>query len=517
MRLSALAGALGIPLSGEDREITGIALDSRQVQPGQLFVAIAGANADGTRFIPDALERGAAAVCTTQPWDGIPTLVASDPRSALARLASELHGHPARELRMIGITGSLGKTSTALLLETIIGASGEKVGVIGSLGIRFEGHVVETGMTTPEAPAIHGALRYFAAQGAGTAVMEVTSHSILLQRVDGLEYDLGLLTNIVPYEHLEFHPTPEHYVRTKTRFFHMLKDGAPLVVNDDDPTAREVTTGLDRPVIGVSLRTRETAAVRVERVRMGADGSSFALQVRRPLPVLDGGEVAPVTIPLALPILGRQQVANAALAATAALIAGVPVESIAFALAGVEPMHRRMHILYEDGPVVLDDTVGNPESIRAVFEAIRAIPHHDLRVAYAIRGSRGTEVNERNAEALAREMSAIVATLIVTASEDHASERDRVEDDERDIVLRTLEARGVPFTFEPTLERAVVRTLEGAGRGDLVALLGAQGMDQGGEIARQTPAAAGGLTEARRRRWQMSEYRIQNSEGTAEF
>ena len=485
MRLSALAGALGIPFSGDDREVTGITLDSRQVQPGQLFVAIPGANADGTRFIPNALANGAVAVCAVRAWDGVPTLVVEDPRDALAKLACEFHGYPARELRMIGITGSLGKTSTALLLETIIGATGEKVGVIGSLGIRFEGHVVETGMTTPEAPAIHGSLRYFATQGAGTAVMEVTSHSILLKRVEGLQYDLGLLTNIVPYEHLEFHPTPEHYVRTKTRFFHMLKPGAPLVVNEDDPTARSVSAGLDRPVIGVSLRARDTAAVHVERVRMGAEGSTFALHVRRPLPLLDGGAVASQTIPLALPILGRQQVANAALAATAALIAGVPAQSVAFALAGVEPMHRRMHIFYEDGPVVLDDTVGNPESIRAVFEAIRSIPHHNLRVAYAIRGSRGTEVNERNADALAREVGSMIATLVVTASDDHASERDRVEDDERAIVLRTLEERGVQFEYEPTLQRAIERVLDGAGRGDLVALLGAQGMDKGAEIAKK--------------------------------
>ncbi|MGQ0714582.1 MAG: Mur ligase family protein [Gemmatimonadaceae bacterium] len=485
MRLSALARAIGVPVSGDDREVTGISLDSRQVQPGQLFVAIPGANTDGTRFIPDALQRGAVAVCATRPWDGVPSIVVEDPRDALATLASEFHGHPARELRMIGITGSLGKTSTALLLETIVGAAGEKVGVIGSLGIRFEGHVVETGMTTPEAPAIHSSLRYFTAQGAGAAVMEVTSHSILLKRVARLEYDLGLLTNIVPYEHLEFHPTPEHYVRTKTRFFSMLKPGAPLVVNDDDPTAREVSAGLDRPVIGVSLRSRATAAVHAERVRMDADGSTFALHVRRDLPLLDGGEVPPQTIPLALPILGRQQVANAALAATAALIAGVPSPTIAYALAGVEPMHRRMHILYEDGPVLLDDTVGNPESIRAVFEAIRAIPHHNLRVAYAIRGSRGPEVNERNAEALAREVGSMVATLIVTASEDHASERDRVGDEERDAVLRTLEARNVPHVYEPTLQRAVERAVEGALRGDLIALLGAQGMDNGAEIARK--------------------------------
>jgi UDP-N-acetylmuramoyl-L-alanyl-D-glutamate--2,6-diaminopimelate ligase len=485
MRLTTLARALNARISGDDRDVTGIAYDSRQVQAGQLFVAIPGANADGTRFIPDALARGAVAVCATRSWDGVPSIVVPDPRAALARLAAEFHGHPAAELRMLGITGSLGKTSTALLLETIIGAAGEKVGVIGSLGIRFEGHVVETGMTTPEAPAIHGALRFFATQGAGSAVMEVTSHSILLERVAGLRYDLGILTNIVPYEHLEFHPTPEHYIETKSRFFHMLKPGVPLVVNDDDRVAREASAPLDRPVIGVSVRSRETAAVHVERVRMDADGSSFALRVRRPLPIIGGGEVAPDVFPLALPILGRQQVANAALAATASLMAGVSPNTIAFALADVEPMHRRMHIIYEDGPTVLDDTVGNPESIHMVFDAMRAIPHDALRVVYAIRGSRGVEVNERNADALAREVAASGASLIVTASEDHAGERDRVEAEERDVVLETLRARGVRFEYEPMLARAIERTLDGTTHNDMVALLGAQGMDRGAEIARR--------------------------------
>lgn len=485
MRLTALARALGISLSGEDRDITGIAHDSRQVQAGQLFVAIPGANADGTRFIPDALARGAAAICAIRTWDSVPTLVVPDPRGALATLAAEFHGHPARELRMLGITGSLGKTSTALLLETIVSAAGEKVGVIGSLGIRFEGHVVETGMTTPEAPAIHGALRFFATQGAGSAVMEVTSHSILLKRVAGLTYDVGLLTNIVPYEHLEFHPTPEHYIETKSRFFHMLKPGAPLVVNHDDPVAREATAALDRPVIGVSLRGRDSAAVHVERVRMDAGGSSFVFRVRRPLPMIGGGEVATGELPLALPILGRQQIANAALASTAALVAGVPSSTITFALADVEPMHRRMQIIYEAGPTVLDDTVGNPESIHMVFDAIRAIPHDGLRVVYAVRGSRGTEVNERNADALASEVAATGARLIVTASDDHAGDRDRVEAEERDAVLETLRVRGVSFEYEPFLERAIARTLDGTTHNDMVALLGAQGMDKGAEIARR--------------------------------
>jgi UDP-N-acetylmuramoyl-L-alanyl-D-glutamate--2,6-diaminopimelate ligase len=244
-------------------------------------------------------------------------------------------------------------------------------------------------------------------------------------------------------------------------------------------------------VIGVSQRGRETAVVHIERVELGAEGSSFALRIRRPLPVIGGGEIPPGTLPLALPILGRQQIANAALAATAALVAGVPTATIGYALADVEPMHRRMQIIYEVGPTVLDDTVGNPESIRFVFEAMRAIPHDALRVAYAIRGSRGTEVNERNAEALAQEVKASKASLVVTSSDDHASERDRVEDDEREIVLETLKRHGVEFTFEPSLEKTIRKTLDGAQPRDLVALLGAQGMDRGAEIARRVLPSLG--------------------------
>jgi UDP-N-acetylmuramoyl-L-alanyl-D-glutamate--2,6-diaminopimelate ligase len=455
------------------------------VQAGHLFVAIPGARCDGARFIPEALSRGAVAICAVRPAGPSPTIVVADPRAALAQLAAAFYGHPAEEVRLSGLTGSLGKTSTALLIEAALTAVGGTVGVIGSLGIRFGGAVVETGMTTPEAPAIHAALRRMVADGATTAVMEVTSHSILLHRVAGLHFHLGVLTNIVPYEHLEFHPTPEHYVQTKTRFFDMLVDDAPLVVNVDDRTAREVTRQLTRPVVGVTLRGHESAWVSAERIRMTATGSEFALRVLRPLPRLDGGEVERVTLSIRLPILGRQQVANASMAATTSMIAGATPQDVAVALADAEPMHRRMQIIYDDGPVVLDDTVGNPESIHAVFEALRSMPHDRLRVAFAVRGSRGVDVNARNAAAVAEGVFATGAELVVTSSEDTAGPRDQVAPEERDAVLDQLRRAGVPFRYESALADAVREVIARAGHDDLVLLLGAQGMDAGAALARQ--------------------------------
>ena len=484
MRLSSLANAVGAPVHGSDVAISAVTHDSRAVEPGSLYVAIPGAKVDGARFIPDALAAGAVAICATARWDGVPTIVAPDPRAALATFAAELHRHPDRELALVGLTGSLGKTSTSLLTEAALAGGGEPVGVIGSLGIRLGRSVVETGMTTPEAPAIHAALRSMVDRGVRLAVMEVTSHSIRLGRVAGIRYVAGVLTNIVPDEHLEFHPTPEHYIRTKMQFFDMLGPGAPLVVNVDDEVARRVTRDLDRPVIDVACRgTDADGAHVIPRLEaMANDGCRFTLEVRRPFATIDGGEVEPVTLAVHLPLLGSQQLGNAALAATVALAVGASPESIARGLAAASPIRRRMQIVRERAPMILDDTVGNPQSIRAVFETVRLLPPARLGVVYALRGMRGPVINASNVRTLLAEVPRD-AQVVITESDEAAGPRDRVRPDEREAACAELRASGREVRYLPRLEDAIAAVLQGAGDGDLVLLLGAQGMDKGAEIA----------------------------------
>jgi UDP-N-acetylmuramoyl-L-alanyl-D-glutamate--2,6-diaminopimelate ligase len=488
--LSELAAALGLPLHGADVEVSGIAVDSRQVQPGDLFVAQRGERTDGARFVPEARRRGAVALCADAPLDGCPTLVAPDPRGAVPRLAATLYRHPAGQLRLVGITGTLGKTSTALLVQSALASSGVRVGVIGSLGVRHRGQVADTGMTTPDAPSIHRALRQMVDAGVTTAVLEVTSHGIALKRVSGLTFAVGALTNLVPDEHLDFHGTPEHYLRTKARFFDMLEPGAPLVVSHDDAHVRDLVAdaGLARvrPLVTVSAEGDPAADVTVSGLRSDAAGSVFALEIRRALPRAGGGEVPAGAIPLVLPVLGIHQVANAALAAVVALLAGGTPTGITESVAELAPMRRRMEVVRPTGPTILDDTVGNPRALDAVLATVRAIPHQALRVAFGIRGSRGAAINRRLASALARAVrsAARPVRLVITASEDTAGPRDRVREEEREAVLAVLREEGVPFSYEPTLTAAVRRVLEDAGDGDLVLLLGAQGMDEAAGVAR---------------------------------
>ncbi|MGI9078409.1 MAG: Mur ligase family protein, partial [Gemmatimonadaceae bacterium] len=416
LRLSTLARLTGFQLKGGDPEIAGISTDSRGAMPGELFVAIQGARTNGMEFVPDAIRRGAAAVCAVAPVSHTPTLIVADPRRALADLAAAFHGYPANEMTLIGITGSLGKTSTALFLEAALASTGSPVGVIGSLGIRYGGKTLETGMTTPESPAIHGALREMVDSGIGTAIVEVTTHAILHHRVAGLRFALGVMTNLVPDEHLEFHPTPEHYVRTKTRFFDMLLAGAPLIYNGDDATVGDVVRPLRRPLVSVAAaaQTNPSAEIVVERVDIRS--SAFSLRIHRPIPLLSGEMLGGGDISIGrFPIPGRQQIMNAALALTTAIVAGASPAAATAALENVKPIRRRMELLEHTSTTILDDTVGNPASILAVFDTLRTLAERPVRIVYAIRGARGVGINSANARVLASGVAERAATLTVTS------------------------------------------------------------------------------------------------------
>ncbi len=528
--LRALIESLGQSVPA-DAAVSGIAHDSRSIRPGDLFVALPGTKLDGARFVQEAARRGAVAAVVSRDAqadvDGValPVIRVDQPRAALARLSAAFFGQPARALQLIGITGTLGKTSTALVIQTALAASSTSaVGMIGSLGARLAGGTAReqlpdfAGMTTPDAPALHRALRAMADAGARTVAMEVTSHALAQHRVDGLVFALGVITNLVPDEHLDFHGTAEHYLATKARFLDHLADDAPIIFNADDRLVRHmIAVSLarhQRTVIGVSLGeaaraldkdpddlAARDAAVVVEELRWDASGATFVLAVRRAIPRLGGGELAECAVPIILPVLGIQLVSNAALAATAALVAGAPPEAVTHALAEMPAARRRMEVVRSASPLVIDDTAGHPDTLRAVFTSIDPISRSGIRILFGLRGSRGAEINERLAATLAelvgdraREES---VRLVITFSDDTASERDRVMPEERAAATRALEGRLERLAhtarlrpiYEPTLAEGVRVLLADVRDDELVLLLGAQGMDRAAELARAWFAA----------------------------
>jgi UDP-N-acetylmuramoyl-L-alanyl-D-glutamate--2,6-diaminopimelate ligase len=497
MRLAELcrqvAGAQ-IPGGAEQLDVRAVQDDSREVLPGDIFVAVPGEAEDGRRHAAQAVSRGAIAVVSQTPLEiPVPVVLVPDARLALAQLAAEQEGVPADSLQLVGITGTMGKTSVLAMLSEILAMAGVPAGSVGSLGIEQPAGSVSTANTTPGSLQLQQAMAEMVKDGVRVMAMEVTSHALLQGRIHGLSYDLGVFTNLAMLEHMEYHGSFRGYADAKRQFLHYLKPGAPIVHAAGDRVVTAMVADHAGPL--VSCGGHPGAMVSVRRGRLRLDGARIDLTVRRPLPRLSGDALPPTTFPLELNTIGRTNISNATLAAVAALCLGVDPASIQAALAGMPAPPRRMQVVRPADPCIIDDTVGHPDSITGVFEVVRNARYRRLVVVFCVRGQRGPTINRRDAEAVAIWSRHVpIDTLFVTSASDTADERNTVSDAERVAFLRVLEDEGLPFTHHDRLRDAVGEAVAAAGPGDLLLLLGAQGMDAGARMAlgslepRQPPA-----------------------------
>jgi UDP-N-acetylmuramoyl-L-alanyl-D-glutamate--2,6-diaminopimelate ligase len=476
MRLSALLGDR-FPDGLADPEITGVTDDSRRVRPGMLFVAVPGTTQDGHAFAGDAIARGAAAVVAEQPLpspDGVPVVRVASARAALAEAAATFHGHPAADLTIVGFTGTFGKTSTSGILRALLDTSGARAGVLGSLGARYGGfHAPGTGLTTPAPVELQAALGGLRDAGADTVIMEVTSHALRMQRVAGLRFQGGLLSAIVSGEHTDFHGTFDDYVAAKRLFLDYLHPEALLAFDADNEPARTLAADARvRRRSGFTLEDRAGAAVALRDIVLDHTGAHFTIDGER----------------LHSALLGRGHLRNVALALAYALPAGVSLARAREVLTGLVPLRRRMESFEVAGRTVLDDTAAHPDSLEATFEVADLLsaglrarqPDSRIVVVYAVRGSRGRDINRRNAAALAALTgSRPVHKLIVTLADDTAGPNDRVTLDEADATRDALSSLRPPPAWHETLSSAMTEALAGTRAGDLLVLAGAQGMDAG--------------------------------------
>jgi len=244
--LQAMADALpkgqptAIPGAGLDVPCTAVTHDSRQVKPGSVFVALPGQKANGATFVPQAVASGAVAIVAERLAPGAvgpPWIVVSDARLALALLAAEFFGHPSRQMKVVGITGTNGKTTTSYVMHSIFEAAGIRCGLMGTVTYRIGDRQLAAIRTTPEAPEVQSFMRQMVDAGCGACVMEVSSHALAMRRVDGIRFAAGVFTNLTR-DHLDFHENMENYFAAKRRLFEMLPADAPAVINATTPARR---------------------------------------------------------------------------------------------------------------------------------------------------------------------------------------------------------------------------------------------------------------------------------------
>ena len=384
-----------IPAATLDREVTAVTADSRRVIPGSLFVAVRGEKADGRAFLPEAIRRGCLAVVVEEGVDidalSVPVLVVPDTHAALAAAAAAWHGYPARHLRLIGITGTNGKTTTSWLIEALLLHAGYRPGVIGTVDYRYHGpdglHVLcQAPLTTPDPLTLQGLLRTMVDGGATHVVMEVSSHALEQNRLGRLRFDVALFTNL-SRDHLDYHQTMERYFAAKELLFqrHLATEATAVIVSETAEGAstwgeRLAATLADRRVIrcGFSAPTE----VRVSDLVQTMAGFSCVLHL--------GDERCSFSSPLT----GGYNVLNIMAAAATGLGLGLPVEQIRTGLAGVGRVPGRLErVTLADGagaagPAVFVDYAHTPDALENVLLSLRPLATGRLVCVFGCGGDR---------------------------------------------------------------------------------------------------------------------------------
>src|SRR5258707_975020 len=334
MKLHELVrGVPGVTVeSGGEAEIPGLAYDSRRVKPGDLFVAVEGLNSDGHAFAADALARGAAAVAIDRDValpPGTPLLRMPSTRIGLAELAAEFSGRPARRLRVAGITGTDGKTTTTHMAEHVLQASGIVAGAMSTIALSVAGHESDntSGQTTTEAHQIQAWLKQMVDAGVRCAVIETTSHALVQERVNACDFDVAAFTN-VGHDHLDYHATWEEYLEAKARLIDLAANAADkgiektAVLNRDDPSYER----LSRHSISRRWSYGLTTAADFHPLELGMTDTGSHFRLKTPL-----GETY---VTLAVP--ARFNVYNAMCAAGVCIALGVPLDDVGRGLASFE-------------------------------------------------------------------------------------------------------------------------------------------------------------------------------------
>ena len=357
-----------------DMDITHVTSDSRKVQKGALFVAVAGFAADGNRFIPMAMEKGASVVVTAKkPQQDIPYVLVSSDRYALAIIGTNYYGRPAESMTMIGVTGTNGKTSTTWLLKQVLQkAKHTKVGLIGTMENHIGDEILETDRTTPESIELQALFAKMRDAGCGYAVMEVSSHALELDRVAGIHFDVAAFTNLTE-DHLDFHKTMESYCDAKAILFTRC---GKAVVNGDDAWKQRLLANCTAPVLTTSVQGN--GDLRAENVMMKADGICFTA-------VYEDSRVE-----ISVPIPGKFTVYNVLSVLGIALQLGISLETAAEVLKDVAGVKGRVEVVPTPGKpyTVLIDYAHTPDGLENVLSSVRDFCKGRLIAVFGCGGDR---------------------------------------------------------------------------------------------------------------------------------
>ena len=454
MKLSDLAERIAGArvLGGRDPEVGRAVHDSRQVRPGDLFVALVGTCVDSHQFVQAALEAGAAAAVVERPvpLPGNPALLlAPDAREALGVAAHALAGDPTAHLTVVGVTGTNGKTTTTYLVRSILEKAGQGTGLLGTIGYRIGERWIPSRMTTPDSPDLASYFAEMLESGLEAAVMEVSSHALDQRRAAGIRFRVGAFTNLTP-EHLDYHKDMPSYRQAKGRLFAGLEPDAWAVLNADDEASRSFADATRARVLWYGLD--QPADVRAEDLTADLGGSRFMLCVPR-------GRAAVRT-----PLLGRHNVLNCLTAAATAEALAVPLEAVVAGIEAVATVRGRLEPVPTDRPfTVLVDYAHTADAMENALEAVRALGPRRVILVFGCGGNRDRQKRPKMAEVAEK----FADRMIVTNDNPRKEDPQAIAEE----ILAGFSSRDVA-TVELDRRRAIATAVGEAAEGDVVLIAG---------------------------------------------
>jgi len=372
-------------------EILGIAYSSKEVRPGFLFAALKGEKNDGINFVLEAERKGAAAILSEWPRPqtvGIPWIRVADARETMALAAANLYGQPSMKIKVIGVTGTKGKTTTTYILEEILKAAGATPAVIGTIDYRGPGFRVKAARTTPEAPDIHRMLSEMVEAGASHCLIEISSHALEQKRVWGVTFDVAVFTNLSG-EHMDYHHSMEHYFEAKKKLFFLNHKRIASVVNMDDPWGKKLVSEL--PMRTITYGLEPAAIVRAERFKISDQG--IEVQVSHP-----GGQIL-----LTSRLVGRHNLYNILASVASALVLNIQPSDIARGISALQGVPGRFERVENRlGIEIVVDYAHTDNALSHLLETVRDMKPRRIVLVFGAGGNRDAEKRERMGDVAAR-------------------------------------------------------------------------------------------------------------------
>jgi UDP-N-acetylmuramoyl-L-alanyl-D-glutamate--2,6-diaminopimelate ligase len=430
-----------------DADITSVTPDSRMVGKGALFVAIPGTAKDGTAFIPQAIERGAAAIVAQAPPA---TVIVDDARAALALIAANLHGRPADKLSLVGVTGTSGKTTTARMIESVFDALNEPVGLIGTIEYRAGDERLVADRTTPDAVVLQEWFAKMVGAGVKHAVMEVSSHALALKRTHGLKFAAAVFTNL-SREHFDFHKDFEDYFAAKRILFDQIdRTKQTAVVNIDDDYGRRLATEFGASAL--TFGRNATADIHpAADLSISVDGLRGTVRTPR-------GDIR-----VESPLLGLPNLYNWLGAIGAAIVVGIPASAIEEGIRNLKSVRGRFERVGESTPTVIVDYAHKPDALEKLLHAVREIAGpRRLKIVFGCGGDRDRGKRPQMGDIAAR----LADEVIVTSDNPRGEEPQAIIDE---IARGITSVNSVRITDR---REAIARTIAEAGDDDVIVIAG---------------------------------------------